>query len=92
MNSTKAKLRRVHTLALGDDLQLDAVLIPNLLLNLQSMGVPEEWQHMEDEFADQDTFDVHAQILVGADKATIFPYCERDEFGKPVQVSSCWLM
>ena len=92
VNSTKAKLRRIHTLALGDELQLDAVLIPNLRLNLQSMEVPEKWQHLADEFADQDTFDVHAQILVGADKATVFPYCEMDENGKPIQISSCRLM
>ena len=92
VNSTKAKLRRIHTLTLGGELQLDAVLIPNLRLNLQSMKIPEEWQHMVDEFADQDTFDVHAQILIGADKATVFPYCEMDENGKPIQISSCRLM
>ena len=92
VNSTKAKLRRIHTLTLGGELQLDTVLIPNLQLNLQSMEIPEEWQHMPDEFADQDTFDVHAQILVGADKAIVFPYCERDENGKPVQIASCRLM
>ena len=89
INSTRAKLRRVHTLTLGNNLEIDAVLIPNLRLNLQSAEIPEEWQHMEDEFADQDNFEVQAQILVGADKANIFPYCERNEFGKPMQVSSC---
>ena len=36
--------------------------------------------------------DIQAQILVGADKATIFPYCETDEEGRPVQVPSCRLM
>ena len=92
VNSTKAKLRRIHMLALGDDFQLDAVLIPNLRLSLQSMDVPEAWQHLSDEFADQDTVDVQAQILVGADKATIFPYCETDERGRPMQISSCRLM
>ena len=52
VNSTKAKLRRIHTLALGDDFQLDAVLIPNLRLSLQSMEVPDAWQHLADEFTD----------------------------------------
>ena len=47
---------------------------------------------MGDEFADQDTFDIQAQILVGADKATVFPYCEINENGRPIQVSSCRLM
>ena len=73
INSTRAKLRRVHTLNLGDNIEVDAVLIPNLRLNLQTAVIPEEWQHLEDELADQDNFEVEAQILVGADKATIFP-------------------
>ena len=56
------------------------------------MEIPEEGSHLEDEFADQDTFDVHAQILIGADKATVFPYCELNKYDKPVQVRSCRLM
>ena len=92
VNSTKAQLRRIHTLTLGDDFQLDAVLIPNLRLHLRSMDIPDVWKHLSDELADQDMVDIQAQILVGADKATIFPYCETDEDGKPMQVSSCRLM
>ena len=92
INSTKAKLRRVHTLTLGDGLQLDAVIIPNLQLTLQSMDIPEEWQDIAGTFADQDTFNVQAQILVGADKATIFPYSEKDDQGRLVQTSMCRLM
>ena len=72
--------------------QLDAVLIPNLRLNLQSMEIPEQWQHLEDDFADQDMSDVQAQVLVGADKATIFPYYELNKYGKPMEVGSCRLM
>ena len=92
VNSTKAKLRSIHTLEFSERFQIDAVLIPDLRLNLQSMEIPEEWRHLEDEFADQDTFDVHAQILIGADKATVFPYCELNKYEKPVQVRSCRLM
>ena len=56
------------------------------------MEIPEEWRHLEDEFADQDTFDVQAQILIGADMATVFPYCELNRHDRPVKVKSCRLM
>ena len=92
IDSTKAKLRRIHTLTLGDGFEIDAILIPNLYLNLQAMEVPEEWQHIDDIFADQDNFNIQAQILVGADKATLFPLDERDNNGSPVQTNKCRLM
>ena len=92
VNSTRGKLRTTHTLGLSDRFQIDAVPIPDLRLNLQSMEIPEEWRHLEDEIADQDTSGVYAQILVGADKATIFPHCELNKYEKPVQVGSCRLM
>jgi hypothetical protein len=92
VNSSKAKLRKIYTLDLGNNLQIDAVLIPNLRLNLHSLEIPVQWQELEDDFADQDTSDVQAQILVGADKATIFPVCELNKYEKPVELGSCRLM
>ena len=56
------------------------------------MEVPEEKQHIDDIFADPDNFEMQAQILVGADKATLFPFDERDNNRSPVQTNKCQLM
>ena len=74
VNSARAKLRKIYTLSLGDDIKLDAILIPNLNLNLQSMVIPEQWEDLDEDFADQDTSDVRAQILLGADRER---YCSQ---------------
>merc|ERR1711873_215352 len=92
VESSKAKLRRIHTLNLGDGYQMDAILIPNLRLNLRSIKIPEPWQHYDDVFADQDHYNVKAQILVGADKSTIFPVAELDSNGDPIETDKCRLM
>ena len=92
VESSKAKLRRIHTLDLGDGYQMDAILIPNLRLNLRSIKIPEPWQQIDDTFADQDHYNVKAQILVGADKSTLFPIAEMDSNGDPVETDKCRLM
>ena len=92
VESSKAKLRRIHTLDLGDGHQMDAILIPNLRLNLRTIRIPEPWQHIDDTFADQDHYNVKAQILVGADKSTLFPLAERDSKGDPIETGKCRLM
>ena len=71
---------------------MDAILIPNLRLNLNSIQIPEPWQQFDDVFADQDHYNVKAQILVGADKSTIFPIAEMDSNGDPVETDKCRLM
>ena len=77
---------------MGDGIELDAVLIPNLNLNLQSMEIPDDWQNLDKVFSDQDTFNVEAQILVGANKATLFPHCLKNADGTLVQTSMCRLI
>ena len=89
VNSAQAKLRKIYTLTLGDDIQVDAILIPNLHLQLQSTRIPEEWEHLDEEFADQDTFNVGAQILVGADRATLFPDWMKNPDGTMMQSRTC---
>ena len=71
---------------------MDAILIPNLQLNLRTIRIPEVWQHTYDTFADQDHDNVKAQILVGADKSTLFPIAEMDSNGKPIETGKCRLM
>ena len=56
------------------------------------MQIPEQWEHLDEEFADQDTLDVGAQILVGADRATLFPDNMRNPDGTMMQSSMCQLM
>ena len=92
IDSSKAKLRRIHTLDLGDGHKMDAILIPNLRLNLRTINIPEPWQHLDDTFADQDYYNVKAQILVGADKSKLFPLAERDSKGNPIETDKCRLM
>ena len=92
IDSSKAKLRRIHTLDLGEGNEMDAILIPNLRLNLRTINIPEPWQHLDDTFADQDYYNVKAQILVGADKARLFPLAEMDSKGKPIETDKCRLM
>ena len=56
------------------------------------MKMSNEWENLEDEFANQDSFEVDAQILVGADNATIFPHALKDADGSLVQTETCQLM
>ena len=71
---------------------MDAILIPTLQLKLRTIRTPEVWQHTYDTFADQDHDNVKAQILVGADKSTLFPIAEMDSNGKPIETGKCRLM
>merc|ERR1712089_59159 len=47
---------------------------------------------LDDTFADQDYYNVKAQILVGADKLKLFPLAERDSRGNPIETDKCRLM
>ena len=78
--------------AASTTIELDAVRIPNLRLRLQTMKIPEEWQNIEEDFADQDTYGIEAQILLGADRATLFPHCVKTEEGAMIQTSMRRLM
>ena len=92
VNSAKAKLRKIYTLSLKKDIKLDAILIPNMRLNMQSMAIPDIWEDLDEEFADQDTTDVKAQILIGADKAILFPTDVTNPDGTIAETNMCRLM
>merc|ERR1712041_8186 len=47
---------------------------------------------LDDTFADQDYYNVKAQILVGADRSRLFPLAERDSNGNPIETDKCRLM
>ena len=71
---------------------MDAILIPKLRLNLRTIDIPEIWQDLDDTFADQDYYNVQAQILVGADKSKLFPITVTDRTGEPIETDKCRLM
>ena len=92
VNSARASIRKIYTLTLGDSIMLDAILIPNLQLHLKSIEIPEEFTHLDEEFADQETFAVGAQILIGADRSKLFPDWVRNADGTFVETENCRIM
>ena len=71
---------------------MEAIMIPNMKLWLQAKVIPEEWQDLNGEWADQDTYGVAAQILLGADQATLFPHAVTEQTGSLLQVNQARLM
>ena len=92
INSIQAKLRQVYKLVLNDGWSMEAIMIPSMKLRLQAQIIPEAWQDLNGEWADQDTYGVAAQILLGADQATLFPHALKDRTGSLLQVSQARLM
>merc|ERR1712240_263843 len=92
IESANSKQRGIHTLDLGGGQQMDVILIPTLQLKLKTIKTPEVWQHTYDAFADQNHDNVKAQILVGADRPTLFPIAEMDDNGTPIETNKCRLM
>ena len=89
VNSARASIRKIYTLTLGSSISLDAILIHQLHLNLQPIEIPEEFKDMDEEFADQETFDVGAQILIGADRSKLFPDWVKNEDGMFKETDTC---
>ena len=71
---------------------MEAIMIPNMRLPLQAQIIPEAWQDLNGEWADQDTYGIAAQILLGPDQATLFPHAVKDQTGSLLQVSQARLM
>ena len=92
INGAKAKLRSIHTLSISPEIQLEAILIPNLKLELQTLKRPNAWEHLDGEWAEQDAEGTQAQILLGADRANLFAETIRDKNGALQQTARCRLM
>ena len=67
-------------------------MIPTMKLWLQAQVIPEAWQDLNGVWADQDTYGIAAQILLGADQATMFPHAVKDKTGSLHQISQARLM
>ena len=60
---------------------MEAIMIPNMKLRLQPQVIPDQWQDLDGVWANQDTYGVAAQILLGADQAILFPHAVKDSIG-----------
>ena len=50
------------------------MMIPKMKLQLQRQELPDIWNNLEKTWANQNTYGVSAQILLGEDNARYFPY------------------
>ena len=71
---------------------MEAIMIPNMKLRLQPQVIPDQWQDLDGVWADQDTYGVAAQILLGADQSIFFPPAVKDSTGALHQVDHARLM
>ena len=92
INSIQAKLRKVYKLKVKEDWSLEAIMIPKMKLRLQQQEIPEIWRELDGTWAEQDTYGVSAQILLGADQARFFPHEARDDKGNLMQTEQARLM
>ena len=56
------------------------------------MNLPDIWSKLEGEWAEEETYAVSTQILLGADQANYFPVEARDEQGKTLITNHAHLM
>ena len=71
---------------------MEAIMIPKVMLHMQTQTIPKEWKYIDGEWADQDTLGVTAKILLGADQATLFPHAVKDQTGSLLQINQARLM
>ena len=71
-------MRQVYKLVLNDGWSMEAIMIPSMRLRLQAQIIPETQQDLIGEWAEQDTNGVNAQILLGANQATLFHHAVKD--------------
>ena len=92
INSVQAKLRQVYSLSLKEGWSMEAIMIPNMKLRLKPQVIPDQWQDLDGVWADQDTYGVAAEILLGADQAILFPHAVKDSTGALCQLDQARLM
>ena len=61
-------------------------------LHLQTQEIPIIWHELEGTWAEQDTYGVSAQILLGTDQARNFPHEVRNKHGALLQTDQVRLM
>ena len=78
INNVQNGLMQLCKLKLKNNQKIEAIMLPRMKLQLQPQNIPNQWQELEGEWANQDTCGVTAQILLGANQATSFPQGVRD--------------
>ena len=68
------------------------MMIPKMKLQLQRQEFPDIWKNLEGTWTDQYTYEVSAQILLGADHTRYFPYKVRNKSGDLLQTEQARLM
>ena len=81
INDVQSGSMQLCKLKLENDQDIEAIMFPSMKLQLQPQNIPNQWQNLEGEWANQNTKGVTAQILLGANQATSFPQVVRDTSG-----------
>ena len=92
INNVQNGLMQLCKLKLKNNQNIEAIMLPRMKLQLQPQNIPNQWQDLEGEWANQDTYGVTAQILLGANQATSFPQAVRDTTEALLQVNQARLM
>merc|ERR1712059_237358 len=75
INSTTCAVRTLATIEINDT-KFSCILVKSLHVDSFTMPIPSAWEHYRDNWIEQDTDNdkMLPQILVGSDKATLFPH------------------
>ena len=94
INSYDRKVRKIHKLAIGSKMYVEAILIPKLDLKVIEVGVPEcfnrynsQWAHNDDGLRGP-----VGQLLLGAYCVQFFPYNLIHLNGKNIMVRKMSLL
>ena len=63
INNVQNGLMQLCKLKLRNDQNIEAIMLLSMKLQLQPQNIPNQWQDLEGEWANQDTVGVTAQIL-----------------------------
>ena len=85
--------RQIVVVKLGQDLQIEAILVNDLNVFSYNMNLPKEWDKFRADWCDpiSDNHNIDAQLLVGSDKAIYHPRDALDKEGRLIETSSARL-
>ena len=92
INNVQSGLMQLCKLKLENGQDIEAIMLPNMELQLQPQNIPEQWKSLKGKWANQNTQGVTAHILLGANHATKFQQAVRNTSGTLFQVNQARLM
>ena len=81
INDVQRGSMQLCKLKLENGQDIEVIMFPSMELQLQPQNIPNQWQSLDDKWANQNTKGVTAQIILGANQATSFPQAVRDTSG-----------